>query len=110
MAHRVCYHKDLVDLISMIKHAVKEEAPLYTAEERVNLAISRVTEGKTFTEDQRQWLERIRSHLIENLSIDQEDFDTIPVFNLSGGWGRADRVFDHQLSKMINQFNEAIAA
>jgi len=109
-AHKICYHKDLVDIISMVKHAAREEAPLYTAEERVKKAIARVMEGTTFSDEQLQWLERIRSHLIENLSIDQDDFETIPVFSLNGGWSRANRIFNNQLTDMIHRFNEAVAA
>ena len=41
-AHEVHYHKALVDIISMIKHAAKAEEPLYTAGERVERAIEKV--------------------------------------------------------------------
>ena len=34
-AHKQRYNKALVDIISMVKHAAKEESPLLTAEERV---------------------------------------------------------------------------
>jgi type I restriction enzyme R subunit len=34
-AHKLRYNKALVDIISMIKHAAREEEPLYTAEERL---------------------------------------------------------------------------
>jgi type I restriction enzyme R subunit len=77
--HAVRYHKPLVDIISMVKHAAHEEEPLLTAEERVFRAWDRLTAGKYFTEMQKQWLERIRGHMIENLSIARKDFDDIPV-------------------------------
>jgi type I restriction enzyme, R subunit len=109
-AHQVRYHKALVDIISMVKHAAREEAPLLTAEERVNAAFEKVAAGKQFTSEQQQWLDRIRVHLIENLSLEQEDFEELPVFARFGGWGRANRVFDNQLSDIIRQINEAIAA
>jgi hypothetical protein len=32
------YHKALVDIISMVKHAAREDEPLYTAEQRVTRA------------------------------------------------------------------------
>ncbi|GAB7015444.1 type I restriction endonuclease subunit R [Methanogenium cariaci] len=108
-AHKVQYHKALVDIISMVKHAAKEESELLTAEERIRRACDAVTTGKTFTPDQKVWLRRIRSHLIENLSIDKEDFETIPVFADHGGWGRANRIFNNQLSILIQEFNEAVA-
>jgi type I restriction enzyme, R subunit len=109
-AHKVSYNKALVDVISMIKHAAREEESLLTAEERVSIAFDRVTVGKDFTPDQRLWLDRIRSHLIANLSIDKEDFEYIPVFSDYGGWNKANRVFEGQLSTLISEFNRAVAA
>ena len=53
------------------------------------LAMAKITSGKNFTPEQVQWLERIEGHLAENLTIDPDDFETLPVFNRVGGWGRA---------------------
>ena len=108
-AHKVQYHKALVDIISMVKHAAAEESELLTAEERIRRACDAVTAGQEFTPEQKVWLKRIRAHLIENLSIDQEDFDIIPVFADHGGWGRANRTFNNELSVLIQKFNEAVA-
>ena len=60
--------------------------------------------------EQRQWLERIRQHLAENLTIDHEDFEVIPILADAGGWGRANRAFDGNLSELVQTLNEAIAA
>ncbi|MGD0567038.1 MAG: type I restriction-modification enzyme R subunit C-terminal domain-containing protein [Candidatus Sulfotelmatobacter sp.] len=109
-AHEIHYHKALVDIISMVKHAANEQEPLYTAGDRVKLAMAKMTTGKPFTPEQIQWLDRIEAHLVENLTIEQEDFEAVPVFNLAGGWGRANRVFDSKLPQMIKQLNEAIAS
>ncbi len=109
-AHEVQHRKAIIDIISMVKHAGKEESPLLTAEERITLAFEKVTAGKEFSPEQQQWLDRIRLHLVENLSIDRSDFDTIPVLEDAGGWGRANRVFDNQLDLLLRQFNEAVAA
>jgi len=88
-AHEVHYHKALVDIISMVKHAVDNDYPLYTAEERVERAFEEITEGKTFTNDQMEWLERIKAHLKKNLSIDKEDFivpfRSLPALGVGGG-------------------------
>ena len=62
------------------------------------------------TTEQTAWLERIRDHMKENLSIDQEDFDHVPVLSRAGGWGRANKVFQGQLPDLLQQFNGAIAA
>jgi type I restriction enzyme R subunit len=109
-AHEAQYHKALIDIISMVKHAAREEEPLLTAEERVNRVLDRLSLGANLTAEQQQWLERIRVHLIENLSISTSDFDIIPIFSSEGGWGKANRVFDGKLPTLIHQWNEAIAA
>jgi type I restriction enzyme R subunit len=108
--HKVKYHKALVDLISMVKHAARDGEPLLTAEERVEKAFTKIAAGRTFTPEQQQWLDRIRRHLVANLSIDKPDFDTMPVLNDAGGWGKANRVFDGKLDELLTTFNEAIAA
>ena len=62
-AHELHYHKALVDIISMVKHAANEQQPLYTAGERVELAIAKMTAGTAFTPEQVQWLESNRRAL-----------------------------------------------
>ena len=110
-AHAIQYRKPLADIISMVQHAAKEEAPLLTAAERVDRAFARVAAGKEFTVDQTKWLDRIRDHLRQNLSIEREDFELIPIFADVGGWGAARRAFgDTKLDALIHDLNEAIAA
>jgi len=109
-AHRLVYNKVLADIISMVKHAARAEEPIYSAEERVDRALQRVTADKTFTEEQMKWLGYIREHLIENLTIDLKDFDYIPVFERHGGKAIANKVFDNKLETLIAEINYAIAA
>lgn len=109
-AHELHYRKAMVDIISMVKHAAEEEQPLLTAEERIDNVIARITEGMSFTTEQKQWLDHIRAALVENLSIDEEDFDTLPVLHREGGWGRANMAFNNKLRELLPRINEAIAA
>lgn len=109
-AHQLQYNKALVEIISMVKHAAREEEPLYTAEERVQHAFDKVTDGKQFTDEQQKWLDRIRDHMIANLSIDKEDFEVVPIFTRFGGWVPANRTFNNNLDNIIRDLNEAIAA
>ena len=109
-AHQVHYHKALVDIISMVKHAAKEESPLLTAEERVQRVFDNIAKETTFTAQQQKWLERIKEHLIQNLSISSEDFDLLPIFSRDGGWAKANGVFEGKLQDFIRAINEAIAA
>jgi len=108
--HEIQYRKALVDIISMVKHAVRKEEPLFTAEERVDRAIARIAESKALTPPQQAWLQRIRDHLVENLSIEREDFDTLPVFAREGGWGIANKAFEGQLLELLLRRNAAVAA
>jgi type I restriction enzyme R subunit len=109
-SHGKLYGKDLADIISMVKHAAAQEQPLLTSEERVDRALRRVTKGLSFTPDQQRWLARIRDHLVQNLSIDPRDFDSVPVFSREGGWRAADKTFGGRLEGFLGEVNEAIAA
>jgi type I restriction enzyme R subunit len=109
-AHAARYHKNLVDIISMVKHAAREQEPLLTAAERVERAFARITAGRRFTEEQQKWLGRIRAHLVVSLSIDRGDFDNVPVLLDAGGWKPADRAFNDQLEGFLQALNQALAA
>lgn len=110
-AHAAHHRKALVDIISMVQHAADEQRPLLTAAERVESAFKKITKGHSFTSDEQKWLDRIQQHLRENLSIDEEDFDVIPIFSNAGGLGAARKVFGVQkLDALLHQLNEAIAA
>jgi type I restriction enzyme R subunit len=109
-AFRLRYSKALVDIISMVKRAALDTASLLTAEERVQAAVSKVVAGRQVTAEQQQWLGYIEQHLIQNLSIDRQDFDLIPVLSSRGGWGRANRVFDGTLSSLLESLNEELVA
>src|SRR6266705_712456 len=109
-AHEVKNKKPLVDIISMVKHAANQQSPLLNAAERVERAYKGIVASDSFSLEQLKWLERIRIHLQENLSIDEEDFDSQPVFADYGGWGNASKVFQGRLLVLIKQINGAIAA
>ncbi len=105
---RQAYHHELADLISLVKHAAQGE-PLLSAVERVDRAMARITAGQTFTAAQQRWLDLLRSHLIENLTIDPEDF-TLYTFTIAGAtWNRVNHDFDNRLQSLLNQLNQAIA-
>jgi type I restriction enzyme R subunit len=94
----------------MIKKAADENAPLMTAEQRIDAALTKVVADKSFDADQEAWLKRIRNHLVQNLSVDEEDFNVVPLFARNGGWGRAKKVFGSELEPMLKQLNTAVAA
>src|SRR5207245_3942051 len=98
------------DIISMIKHAADEQQPLLTAGERVERAFRKLLAGQTFSQEQQLWIDRIRAHMVENLSIDTDDFDLVPVFSREGGLSAARRMFGPRLEALLRALNEAIDA
>ena len=109
-AHNRIYHKDLADIISMVKHAVDEQQAILTAEERVNKAIAEITSSHNFTDEQQNWLNLISEHLVTNLTIDEDDFEYQPIFSDKGGRGKAKKVFGNQFQSLIADLNYKIAA
>ncbi|MEI6885957.1 MAG: type I restriction-modification enzyme R subunit C-terminal domain-containing protein [Bacteroidota bacterium] len=110
VAHKIVYHKDAVDIISMVKHAAKETEPLLSVEERVSRAISKVTQGKTLSADQQKWMEYIKEHLKQNMTLDEDDLKALPVFTDRGGLSKFKKVFGVEYSEIIKQINLSIAA
>jgi len=105
---RRAYKYPLADIISMVKHAAKEE-PLMSAKERIDLAMGVVLGDKAMTPAQEQWMELIKLHLVENLTIEPKDFDEMPIFqNLGGSYKRINHDFNDKLSMFISQLNTSI--
>ena len=65
--------------------------------------------GKKFTDEQKRWLGMIRDHIAANLSIEKEDFDYAP-FTQEGGIGKVYKLFGDELSAILEQLNEKLAA
>ncbi len=109
-AHKSVYHKDTVDIISMVKHAAKETEPLLSPDERVNQAIQKVIAGKELNDEQQKWMEYIKEHLKQNMTLDEDDLKELPVFTDRGGLTKFKKVFAEEYDKIINEINNAIAA
>lgn len=105
---RRAYNKELADIISIIRHAVKGE-DLLTAESRIDRALSRVKANHNFTEKQEKWLGLIRRHLIANLLIEKDDIDNLPIFAREGlNYKKLNRIFDNELGEILQEINEAV--
>lgn len=100
---RRAYQNELADIVSIIRHAANGE-PLLSAEERIDLALNRVKEGKKFTPQQEEWLQYIRDHLVRNLVVERPDFIYIP-FSRHGGWASANEVFQGKLESLLEEIN-----
>lgn len=105
---RRAYNKELADIISIIRHAVKGEE-LITAESRIDRALAKVKANHNFTEAQEQWLGLIRRHLIANLLIERDDIDLLPIFTREGlNYSKLNKMFNGELDEILQEINEAV--
>ena len=109
----------LTDIVSLVRYTIERDednsAVLEPYSEAVNRRFSRWLEeqeksrGKPFTAQQCQWLELIRDHISTSLTIEPGDFDEVP-FNQHGGLGKAYQLFGEELSVILEELNERLAA
>lgn len=105
---RRAYNKELADIVSIIRHAAKNDE-LLTVETRVDRALAKVKAKHQFTEAQEKWLEHIQHHLVANLLIEKDDIDTLPIFTRQGmSYAKLNLVFDGKLGELLKEINEAV--
>lgn len=109
-AHKSVYKKDMVDIISMIKHAAKENEPLLSVEERVDKAIKQVIQKHQLNYEQHKWMGYIKEHLKQNMTLDENDLKELPVFADRGGLKKFKQVFAEGYRSIIQDINIEIAA
>jgi type I restriction enzyme R subunit len=99
----------LTDLVSLVRHAVQLDDELVPYPERVqrryaDWLASQQTEGRSFTPEQRWWLDQVATHIGVNLEIHAEDFNYGEFFN-RGGQVAALRAFGPQLKELLDELN-----
>ena len=104
----------LTDMVSLVRFAVHQDDELVPFGERVRERFDQWMDqqrahGRSFTQEQRLWLEMIRDQIATSVEMTLEDFDYAP-FAEEGGRGRAAQVFGLQLGELIRDLNGALAA
>ena len=105
--------KVLTDIVSLVRYAVGADDELAPFAEQVEqrfhgwLSAQEIA-GRTFTDEQRQWLEDIKDHIAGSVSIDPADLQYAP-FAQRGGIGRAHAVFGDGLAPLLQEMNLALA-
>ena len=103
----------LTDIVSLVRYAVGADDELAPFAEQVEqrfhgwLATQEIA-GRTFTDEQRQWLEDIKDHIAGSVSIDTADLQLSP-FAQRGGIGRAGALFGDGLALLLEELNLALA-
>jgi len=106
--------KRLTDVISLVKHAIDPGEPLKpfaaAVQERYERWLADQEAARaSFTPEQKQWLDAIKDHIATSLRIEREDFELGELQRL-GGLGRVYRVFGEDLTKIMDDLNERLAA
>ena len=104
----------MADLVSLVRYAVHEEGELIPYRARVETRFAawlagQESNGRRFTAEQRQWLEAIRDQISASLQIEPDDFEFSP-FAERGGLGAAYNLFGSDLTPLLNELNEVLAA
>jgi type I restriction enzyme R subunit len=104
----------LTDLVSLVRFELRQDNELVpfadVVRQRFQGWLQRQEEfGRTFTPEQRQWLEAIRDHIATSMSVAKEDFDYTP-FQERGGLGKAYSLFADGLDELLDDMTEALAA
>ena len=102
----------LTDLVSLVRHAVRMDDELQPYPERVAARYrewlgAQENRGRTFTPEQRWWLDRIAEHIGVNLALRPEDLSMGEFYN-KGGQFAAARVFGEGLPALLDELNTAL--
>jgi type I restriction enzyme R subunit len=104
----------LTNVVSLVRYTLgvdDELAPFpEQVEERFEAWLAQQAgAGRTFTDEQLDWLRLIRDHLAASLAIEPREL-LEPPFSQRGGLGRARELFGPHLDALLAELTEAIAA
>ena len=102
------------DLVSLVRFALHQEPTLIPFAETVGERFAawltqQAAAGVVFTPEQQEWLEMVRDHVAQSLSMDRDDFDSTP-FSQHGGLWRAHTLFGARLNPLLEELNGVLIA
>jgi type I restriction enzyme R subunit len=102
----------LTDLVSLVRHAVQLEDELVPFPERaqkryLDWMAAQEAGGRTFTPEQRWWLDEIARQIGVNLMLTTDDLNVGEFFN-RGGQVAAARLFGAVLPSLLDEMNAAL--
>ena len=107
--------RQLVDLISLVRHAIHPKEPVLPVKAEVEANYEKWLEEKAasgiaFSEEQHRWLDAIRDHIAASLRIEQDELQDATPFAGMGGLGKVYQLFGDKLPGMLEELNERLAA
>ncbi len=102
----------ITDFVSLLRFELEKKNELEPFSDTVDKRFSRwLSEqrvmGVEFTQEQLNWLEKIKNHIAESIDIIPEDFEYAP-FEQMGGLGKANRVFSGKIDTILDRLNEVL--
>ena len=100
----------VVDFVSLFRFELGKDKTLepfvVTVNERfANWLSKQKSIGVSFTQEQLNWLEKIKEHISESVEITTDDFELGTLAQM-GGLGKAHQVFGDRLNGIIEELNE----
>jgi type I restriction enzyme R subunit len=103
----------LTDLVALVRHALMPAMTLVPYREELRARYQQWLKDrdaeKTFTAEQREWLDRMAEHIATSLAIAPEDFEA-GWFGQHGSLGHAHALFGDKLAPLMTELNERLAA
>jgi len=106
---------ELTALVSLIRRAcgIDGELKAYDSTIETNFKnwIFQQNAGQhnLFTQEQMDWLRMIKDHVVSSYHIEIDDLDYTP-FDSKGGKGKMHQLFGEQMTEIIDELNEVLAA
>jgi type I restriction enzyme R subunit len=105
----------LADIVMLVRYALGQTGSLEPLPSlvagRFNLWLGREEKaGRTYTDEQRNWLMAIRDHLGVNIEIRPEDLMDAPEFSARGGVVRARALFGARLLTLLDELTDVLVA
>jgi len=106
---------ELTALVALMRHVceIDRELTTYDATVRRNfqnwVMKHHAGAGDKFNEQQMQWLQMIRDHMINSFHFERDDLEMSP-FDAQGGLGKMYQLFGDKIDSLIDELNEALVA
>ncbi|MFA6424726.1 MAG: type I restriction-modification enzyme R subunit C-terminal domain-containing protein [Phycisphaerae bacterium] len=104
----------IADFISLLKFELGKSNELEPFADTIDKKFSRwLSEQRAknieFTQEQLNWLEKMKNHIAESVELTSDDFEYAP-FDQMGGLGKANKVFGSKFNELIEQLTEKLVA
>ena len=103
----------LTDIVSLVRYALHTDPELVPHVEAVRVRFDlwlteQQSTGRSFSGEQRRWLDMVRDHIATSMTIEPDDFDLDP-FAQEGGLDAAYDAFGEQLTPLLDELNTVLA-